>query len=55
MMKEFVKGQRPGTLNYVPPDSVPATVKFCWVQVPIQSSIVKLAGLLVMAVVRMRP
>ena len=52
-MKALVKEKRTGTLGYIPANSVPAIVKFCWTQVPIQFSIVNLAELLAMAVVKM--
>ena len=56
IMKALVKEKWHRTLGYVPANSVPATVKFCWTQVLIQFSIVKLLGLLApMAVVKMRP
>ena len=54
IMKALVKGKVLGKIGYVPANSVPATVNFCWIQDSIQCSIVKLAVLLGMAVVKMR-
>ena len=54
-INDSVGGKHSGILSYVPAFSVPATVKFCWIQVPIQFSIVRLARLAVMAVERIRP
>jgi hypothetical protein len=53
--KRVGERKTPETLGYVPANSVPATVNFCWIQVPIQFSIVKVAVLLAMAVVNIRP
>ena len=46
--------ENPG-IGYVPANSVPAIVKFCWIQAPIQFCTVKPVEMLAMVVVKMRP